>query len=204
MSPSAADALLDQVFRTIVKPFVFGMGGGADAIPRPREALDALDRIEDFALAGADITDSEALKEHADLLEMLLRPEDRIEKQGRRLFFHLETPRRIDWPGLPLKGSIEESFHLEFRLEDQPFDDPEVDQRKQKALDAAARDLGEGASEEVLIVGVLPQTKRWTGVYTPLGVELGLRLSLRFLIAFFFGDRIRLFAAGPMVKEIPL
>ncbi|MHC4944183.1 MAG: hypothetical protein ACYTG7_14310 [Planctomycetota bacterium] len=204
MSPSSSDHLLNEVFEKIVKPFVLGMGGGAGPMPTPRETLDALDRIEDFTLAGSDVAASELLKDQAGLLEILLRSEDRIEKRGRRLLFHIQNARSLDLPGMPFKGSIEESFSLDFRLATDPFGDPDVEERKQKALRSKAQDLKQIPSENVLIAAVLPQKKRWTGLYTPIGVEFGIRLSLRFLIAAFFGDRIRLFAAGPTVLEIPI
>ena len=80
-----------------------------------------------------------------------------------------------------------------------------VEARLEKAVQALPPQEAAAGETGLLSVAVLPQRKKLLSVETPLQVEfMGLPFSLRFLIARFIEGKVRLFAAGPMVKEIPL
>ena len=65
--------------------------------------------------------------------------------------------------------------------------------------------LPAAADGDILAAAVLPQKKSLLGVATPVkAVAAGIPFSLRFAVLLSEGGRIRLFAAGPLVKEIPL
>lgn len=205
---------LRALLSDVVIPVLFP--GDASTLPPdlPRRAIEVLDRVGDLEVRWDEIV---GILDNPDSLPGSTEPiaalgrnfaaDDSLAKAGRTVAFRLSGKRSIAPPAkgaaarLGITLSAEGSLTLEFRNGDEEFDDPTVHKR----FLAVRKSLPEAAPTDILAAAVLPQTGTLLGVNTPLKVNLfGLPFSLKFGIVVADRGRIRLFAAGPVVKEIPI
>jgi hypothetical protein len=196
------DTPIDRIIEAVVLPLFTGAREGNGGIKGPKEGLDLLDRVEDLELCGGDLFRSSYLDDHRSLLRSILAEDDRLEKRGRSLHFKIQGSRSFEPPGSSLTIALESPFTLEFFPAEGPVSAPDVAERFEKDL-ISLKERIDFSPEEVLAVGVLPQTKKLLGLHTPISAEVfGFRLCLRFLVAIFHAPRIRLFGVGPTIREI--
>jgi hypothetical protein len=198
----AADtARLKTLFLDVIAPIL--LPGGSAALPPdlPRRALEALDQIGELEAQGGELLRLLEEEGAAGRLEGLLAEDDTIAKSGRTVAFRISGSREIDVPRSPVSIGIEDCFALEFRNAGESFEDSAVQAR----FRSACASLPDAVPKDILAAAVLPQKKTLLGVSTPLRASvLGIPFSLRFGILVSLAGRLRLFAAGPLVKEVPL
>jgi hypothetical protein len=194
---------IDVLLTQLLSPFVADKERAPPHPRFPEKALRALDGIQDFSARGLDVLELGSMDRHRSFLYSLIRETDRLEKKGRTLFFELDESRPLLLPGLPFKLTFQKRFSMEFRSGNERFSEPEVAKRVDGFMENLARTGIDAPPESILISGILPQVKKLLGIHTPIGVEgLGLRFSLRFLLAAFGTHAVRVFIAGPVLKEI--
>ncbi len=200
---TALRALLSDVIVPVLFP------GAASALPPdlPRRAIEVLDSVGDLEARWDEIAGLLDDSRSTAAIVSGFAADDRLVKTGRTVAFHLRGKRSFTPPAtgaaanLGISLSAEGSLALEFRSGAETFDDPAVHKR----FIAVGKSLPRTAPTDILAAAVLPQTSALLGVNTPLKVNLlGFPFSLRFGIVVADRGRIRLFAAGPVVKEIPL
>jgi hypothetical protein len=195
----------DAILKHVLEPFLQGKALNLPGIDLAGHALQTLDRVADFSLSGASLLRSPALAGYAPVLEKMVKAEDRVTKKGRILQFHIASARRLKIGPAALSAAIEGPFSLAFSTAGQGFADSAVAERLRKAVSSLPGLSPAPPAREILVAAVLPQHKKMLGVHTPLAIEvMGMRFSLRFFLAFFHQSRLRLFAAGPTVREIPI
>ncbi len=195
------DSRLKSLFEEVVAPIL--MPENLDHLPPdlPRRALETLDRIGDLEARGDEILALLGPGEATRTVGRFLSGKDSVTKRGRTLSFELASKRTLAAPSGVVRLEAERSFSLEFRSGAEGFGDPNV----RKRFEAARENLPDLAPEDVLAAAVLPQEKALIGVNTPLRFGLmgiSIPLCLRFTILAAGQGRLRLFAAGPIVKEI--
>jgi len=192
---------LKSLFVEVIAPIL--LPGRLAALPPdlPRRALDVLDRIGDLEAKGGELLRLLEEEGAAGRAAGLLAEDDVITKSGRTVAFRISGRRNIDIPRSPVSMSVEGPFTLEFRSAAESFEDAGVQSRFRSAC-ASLPDADPG---DILAAAVLPQKKTLLGVGTPLRAGLlGIPFSLRFGIILSRSGRLRLYAAGPFVKEVPL
>jgi len=196
---------LAALFKDVVLPVLLPGDGSALSANLPRRALEVLDRVGDIEATGREILDlvaaEAALTGELLRLDQFLKPGDAFTKKDRTIAFQINDRRNLSDPSNGIGLSVEDSFELEFHGMGEIFDDVDVDQRYRSVREG----ISDLAADSLLAVAVLPQKKTLLGVDTPLKINvLGLPFSLRFGILAAEGEKLRFFAAGPFVKEIPL
>lgn len=194
-------ARLKTLLVDVIAPILLPGGSTALAPDLPRRALEALDRIGDLEARGSEVLRLLEEEGNAGRAAGLLAGDDVVVKSGRSLSFRISGRRDIDIPRSPVSIAIEGPFALEFRSAGEGFADAGVQAR----FESARASLPDADPRDVLAAAVLPQTKTLLGVSTPLRASLlGIPFSLRFGILVSLAGRLRLFAVGPVVKEVPL
>jgi len=198
---------LGALLTDVILPILFPGSGVAMPPDLPRRSIEVLDRVGDLEVGWEKIARILGDSEMLAATGRNFRAGDTLAKTGRTVTLRLSGGRTFTPPahgaaaGLGISLSAEESLVLEFRSGAEVFEDGAV----QKRFLAARRSLPAAAADDILAAAVLPQTSALFGVNTPLKANLfGFSFSLRFGIVLAERGRIRLFAAGPMVKEIPL
>jgi len=194
-------ARLKSLFIDVIAPVLLP-GREQDLPPDlPRRALEILDRIGDLEARGGEILGLLEDEGFAERAGGLIGAGDVVMKEGRTVTFRIDGRRDIDIPRSPAALYIEGPFALEFRSAAETFADAGVQSRFRSALGS----LPALDPADILAAAVLPQTRTLLGVGTPVKVSLlGIPFSLRFGILAAQAGRLRLFAAGPLVKEVPL
>lgn len=185
----------------VIAPILFPGGEMSPAPDLPRRAVDVLDRVGDLEVRGSVILELLEGKVDMNRARQILAPEDVISKSGRRITFGLKDRRKLT--DSQRRGGLhaEGPFDIEFRSAAEEFSEPEVQARFVSAL----KHLPEAGAADILAAAVLPQTRTLLSVKTPLKVNvMGLQASLRFGILISDRGRLKLFAVGPIVKEVTL
>jgi hypothetical protein len=194
-------ARLKSLFVDVIAPILLPGRQASLAPDLPRRALEVLDGIGDLEATGDEILSILEEQGAAGRAGGLLAGGDVIAKSGRTVSFRISGSRAIDLPGSPVSIRIEGPFALEFRSAAESFEDRDVQSR----FESARASLPDAEGADILAAAVLPQTKTLLGVGTPLRASLlGIPFCLRFGILLSRAGRLRLFAAGPIVKEVPL
>jgi len=196
---------IEQAFQLFVEPFLLGRADRFEELaPQgPAGLLERFDRLGDFDLSAGELKTSPCFQRIDPKVRGLINDNDALRKKGRRLDFLLSGPRRLSMEGTPFEAEVNSSFSLEFEIASEPLADRAVEQRKLKALDLLPTELKKLPGSKIVVAVVLPQEKALLGVNTPLGIRaLGLRFSLRFLLASFLQDRVRVHAVGPTLIEV--
>jgi len=173
----------------------------------PQRAIEVLDGVGDLEARWDEISRLADDPRSMAAIGSRFAADDRVVKRGRTIAFHFGGERSFAPPakgaaaGLGITLKAEGSLALEFRSGAEKFDDPVVHKR----FLSVAGSLPRAAATDILAAAVLPQTSALLGVNTPLKATLmGFPFSLRFGVVVAHEGRLRFFAAGPIVKEIPL